>query len=102
MRQISIEADESLFAGYPREWAAHVTVTTSSGSRERRVASVPGDPTQPFGEADVTAKFRRFVAPVIGESEASALLGAVDQAPAKVQDQVEWALSASAASSRPR
>jgi 2-methylcitrate dehydratase PrpD len=100
--KISIEADESLLAGYPREWAAHVTVTTPSGSREKRVASVPGDPTQPFGEAEVTAKFLRFVALVIGQGEASTLLGALDQAPATVLELVERALSASAASSRPR
>jgi hypothetical protein len=49
-------------------------VTTASGTHERRVTSVPGDPARPFGAAEVTAKFRRFVTPVIGEEQAANLL----------------------------
>jgi 2-methylcitrate dehydratase PrpD len=73
MRRITVEADDTLLADYPRVWPAHVTVTTSSGILEKRVTSVPGDPSQPFGEREVAQKFRRFVAPVLGDERADAL-----------------------------
>jgi 2-methylcitrate dehydratase PrpD len=76
MRSITVEPDDALAADYPRVWPAHVVVTTASGSHEWHVTSVPGDPAQPFGEAEVTAKFRRFVTPVAGTERADALLAA--------------------------
>jgi 2-methylcitrate dehydratase PrpD len=76
MRKITVETDDALLANYPRTWPAHVVVTTASGRVERRVTSVPGDPGRPFVEADVTAKFRRFVTPVLGEERTETLLTA--------------------------
>jgi 2-methylcitrate dehydratase PrpD len=74
MQRIVVEPDDSLLADYPRTWAACVTVKTATGDREKRVTSVPGDPSRPFGEKEVTAKFRRFVTPVAGEARSGALL----------------------------
>lgn len=77
MARVTIESDDSLLADYPRTWPAHVTIHTASGTRERRVSAVPGDPARPFGMPEVTAKFRRFVAPVRGDEAAEALLTAI-------------------------
>jgi 2-methylcitrate dehydratase PrpD len=77
MRKISVEPDDALLADYPHVWPAHVIVATASGIREKRVTSVPGDPARPFGEREVTEKFRRFVVPVLGDERASALIGTV-------------------------
>jgi 2-methylcitrate dehydratase PrpD len=72
-----------------------VTVTTESGTCERRVTAVPGDPSRPFSADDVAAKFRRFVTPVIGEKGAEDLLAAASAAvdgrrpPAELMQAVE-------------
>jgi 2-methylcitrate dehydratase PrpD len=65
MARIKVRADEGLLSvGYPRAWGAKVVVTGASGRHERMVTRVPGDPAQPFGEAELREKFRRLVAPV--------------------------------------
>jgi len=74
MRRIKVSGDEALMAGYPSQWTARVTVATSAGSHEKVVSAVPGDPARPFDQAAVAGKFVRFVAPVLGEPEARALL----------------------------
>jgi 2-methylcitrate dehydratase PrpD len=74
MRRITVEPDDALLADYPRIWPAHVSVTTASGVREKRVTAVPGDPAKPFGADDIAAKFRRFVMPILGADGANALL----------------------------
>jgi 2-methylcitrate dehydratase PrpD len=74
MRKITVEPEDALLADYPHVWPAHVVVTTASGMCEKRVASVPGDPSRPFGEAEVVEKFRRFVAPALGAERASTLI----------------------------
>jgi len=76
MRKIAVEPDDALLADYPRTWPAHVVVTTASGIREKRVTAVPGDPARPFGGDEVTAKFRRFVAPVVSDERSDALMAA--------------------------
>jgi 2-methylcitrate dehydratase PrpD len=74
IRRISVEPDNALLADYPRVWPAHVVVTTASGSHEKRITAVPGDPSRPFGESDVVEKFRRFVEPVLGGDRTQALI----------------------------
>jgi 2-methylcitrate dehydratase PrpD len=76
MEKIAVESDDALLADYPRAWPARVSVTTAGRSRERRVALVPGDPAQPFTAEEVEAKFRRFVAPALGDGDTQALLQA--------------------------
>jgi 2-methylcitrate dehydratase PrpD len=92
MTKVTVEASDGLLADYPRQWAAHVAVTTGAGVHEKRVTSIPGDPSQSFGEAEVTAKFRRFAIPVIGEAAATALLRSIDEKPAALLQQVEQAI----------
>jgi 2-methylcitrate dehydratase PrpD len=66
MGRVKVRAEEGLLAmGYPRTWAAHVTVATQSKRFERTVTQVPGDPARPFGEDDLRQKFLRVVAPVL-------------------------------------
>lgn len=94
MQKITVEADDALLADYPRLWPAQVTVTTASETRARRIAAIPGDPSQPFGEAEVIAKFRRFATPAIGEAGANALLNAIHQSPAALLQQIERVIAA--------
>jgi len=74
MAKISVRAEEGLLgAGYPRAWAAHVTVTTRSRQYERTVTHVSGDPARPFGEDDLKAKFRRVIAVPLESEQAGGL-----------------------------
>ena len=109
MGKITVEPDDALLADYPRVWPAHVVVTTASGVHEKRVTAVPGDPARPFGKADVTAKFRRFVAPVLGADGADELLKTAsgvasgEQSASTILSALERAtLTPSAAATRPR
>jgi 2-methylcitrate dehydratase PrpD len=78
MARIQVRAEDALLApgdpqgSYPKAWPAHVTVTAASGRRERTVTHVPGDPSRPYSEADVKAKFLRVVAPVLERDRAEA------------------------------
>jgi 2-methylcitrate dehydratase PrpD len=88
MDRIKVRAEDSLLgAGYPRAWAAHVTVTTRARRHERTVTDVPGDPARPFGENELKAKFARVTAPLLNGELADAMfaagLGALDD-PAEV------------------
>jgi 2-methylcitrate dehydratase PrpD len=77
MARISVRADDELMThGYPQAWAAHVRVETTSGQRECMVTHVPGDPARPFGEAELTAKFRRITAPVLEAEQADGMFAA--------------------------
>ncbi len=71
MTRITVRADERLLAHYPKSWPARVTVTTTKGTAERFVHSIPGDPDPSFAftQADVNRKFDALVAPVMGEVE---------------------------------
>jgi 2-methylcitrate dehydratase PrpD len=107
MCKITVEPDEGLAADYPRVWPAHVTVTTGARTVERRVDFVPGDPSRAFTADRVEAKFRRFVAPAIGQAKAEGMLQAalalVDGgSPGALLQQIAGVFTSSAASSRPR
>jgi len=69
-----VKADDDLLHQYPKSWPARIEVTTPSGKHKRLVINVPGDPERPFDERQVSAKFRRVVAPSIGERAAEDLL----------------------------
>jgi 2-methylcitrate dehydratase PrpD len=75
MTRVVVEADESLLAYYPNGWPARLLVRTRSGTHERIVTDVPGDPKRPFDEKQTVAKFRRVVAPLIGVDSAEDLAG---------------------------
>jgi 2-methylcitrate dehydratase PrpD len=89
MTRIQVRAEDALLApgdpqaSYPKAWPAHVTVTAASGRRERTVTHVPGDPSRPYSEADLKAKFLRVVAPVLegdrAEAEFAAACSALDR-----------------------
>jgi 2-methylcitrate dehydratase PrpD len=84
MARIMVRAEESLLgAGYPRAWAAHVTVTTRARRHERTVTHVPGDPARPFGEEELMRKFARVVAPLLDHEQAGAMfaeaLGSIER-----------------------
>ena len=105
MARIKVRAEDSLLgAGYPRAWAAHVTVTTRARRHERTVTHVPGDPARPLGEDELNAKFRRVVAPLLEGEQADAMfaaaLGALKE-PAAVLAAIEGIASRGGAGRRP-
>jgi 2-methylcitrate dehydratase PrpD len=74
MAKISVRADEDLLRHYPKSWPARVVVTTVSTRHEKLVLHVPGDPERPFDESQVAVKFRRLVAPLVGDHASEELL----------------------------
>src|SRR5712691_5002237 len=83
MNRIKVTADENLLARYPKVWPARVLAVTQAGAiHERTVEHVPGDAARAFGLLEVRAKFRHFVALVLGDEMAGQLaelaLAAVD------------------------
>jgi 2-methylcitrate dehydratase PrpD len=81
MGRIKVAPDESLLTGYPAAWPARVAVATASRTYERLVTHVPGDPARPFGEKEISDKFRRLVAPVTGPAKAEDLFGRIMSGP---------------------
>jgi 2-methylcitrate dehydratase PrpD len=74
MARIKVRGEEALMgAGYPRAWAAHVTIATDARRHERTVTHVPGDPARPFGEDELKRKFVRVVAPVLPAERAETI-----------------------------
>jgi 2-methylcitrate dehydratase PrpD len=80
MGKIKVTADDGLLSEYPQTWPARVRVVTSSGTHERTVTHVPGDPARTLGAADVMAKCLRFAAPVFGADKAEDILKRCGQA----------------------
>jgi 2-methylcitrate dehydratase PrpD len=81
MARIEIAGDETLLSSYPSQWPARIAVTTRAGTREHQVTHIPGDPARPLAAADVADKFRRLVAPVLGEERANAMLERIADGP---------------------
>jgi 2-methylcitrate dehydratase PrpD len=105
MTRVKVRAEEGLLAaGYPRAWAAHVTVATQNKRHERTVTHVPGDPARPFGEDDLRQKFLRVAAPTLDRERANALfavgLSAIER-PADALREIENVAAAAAATQRP-
>jgi 2-methylcitrate dehydratase PrpD len=74
MSKIKVAADDGLLAEYPRIWPAHVRVVANSGTHERQVTHVPGDPERASSTADVARKYIRFAAPVLGDEKANQIM----------------------------
>ena len=75
MAKVNVTQNERLLARYPRVWPAHVRVATQAGAvHECEVEHVPGDGREPFDQAQVDDKFRRFVTPVLGGEGTARLL----------------------------
>jgi 2-methylcitrate dehydratase PrpD len=93
MGRITVAGDDALLASYPAAWPARVSVTTASGTHERTVSHVPGDPARPFGKDEVASKFARFVGAVIGAQAARELFARIvegsDEHVAGLVDQID-------------
>jgi 2-methylcitrate dehydratase PrpD len=74
MGRIKVAGDDALLADYPSAWPARIIVVTRSGTRERLVTHVPGDPARPFSTNEISAKFHKLVAPVTGPQRSHDLL----------------------------
>src|SRR5712691_9179650 len=74
MAKVTVKADDGLLHHYPKSWPARVEIATPREKHEKLVIHVPGDPQRPFDETQVSAKFRRVTAPVVGERAADDLL----------------------------
>ena len=80
MARIRVEPDEALLTAYPSAWPARIAVATRSGTHERLVTHVPGDPARPFAAQDISTKFHRVVAPLIGTHRADGVLRRIGEA----------------------
>jgi 2-methylcitrate dehydratase PrpD len=74
MAKVAVKADDDLLRHYPKSWPARLEITTPREKHERLVIHVPGDPERPFDEPQVAEKFRRLVAPFLGDRAADDLL----------------------------
>jgi len=74
MAKVKVNADDSLMAEYPAVWPARVTVRTASGTREKLVRQVPGDPARPLDERQLLDKLRRVIAAATSPAAAQAVL----------------------------
>jgi 2-methylcitrate dehydratase PrpD len=75
MRKVSVREDPALTADFPGKRAARVAATLHDGSRREHFAPYrKGDPEAPLSDADIDAKFRELVAPVVGEGACAELL----------------------------
>lgn len=76
--RVSVVEDSDLEAQFPRTRAARVEVALRDGRRLDTQVDVPrGMPEQPASEDELVAKFRGLAAPVVGATEADALLDMV-------------------------
>jgi 2-methylcitrate dehydratase PrpD len=95
MSRVTAKADEDLLGHYPKSWPARLVVSAPSGKQEKLVLHVPGDPERPFGEPQVSKKFRRVTAPISGMRAADALLArslaAFDEPPKELLVEIERA-----------
>jgi 2-methylcitrate dehydratase PrpD len=80
MSKIKVAADDGLLAEYPRAWPARMRVVASSGTHERTVTHVPGDPARTLGAADIMAKCVRFTAATLGVDKAEGIFKRCGQA----------------------
>jgi 2-methylcitrate dehydratase PrpD len=74
MQKISVAADQALLSHYPKAWPARVVVHARTGTYERLVLYVPGDPQRPFDDRQVEDKFRRILPPAAAASAEGLLL----------------------------
>ncbi len=65
MAKVKVQADDGLMTDYPSVWPARVAVRTPSGTREKLVRDVPGDPARPFDSDQVVDKLRRVIAATV-------------------------------------
>ena len=95
MSKVTVKADEDLLAHYPQSWPARLVVSLPSGNQEKLVLHVPGDPERPFDEPQVSKKFLRVTAPVLGKRAADVLLtrslAAFDGSPKALLAEIERA-----------
>ena len=96
LSRISVVADESLMAFFPRCWPARITVNARVGGGERLVTDIPGDPGRPFDEVQLRAKFFGVLGPQLKktvdlESLFTAALGVLDapESATKLLKQIE-------------
>jgi 2-methylcitrate dehydratase PrpD len=80
MAKITVVADESLLADYPRTWPARVVVAAGGERHERRVIHIPGDPARAFDRAQVHGKFLKLAGPALGARRAEQLLARCGEA----------------------
>jgi 2-methylcitrate dehydratase PrpD len=66
-------------AAYPGDWPSRVRVTLADGETvERTVHQPKGMPANPLDDAEIEAKFRRLVEPLLGEAMVNQLVDATE------------------------
>ncbi|HYL88260.1 MAG TPA: MmgE/PrpD family protein [Burkholderiales bacterium] len=75
MEKVSVALDPALDATFPRQRAARVAITAKGRREEMVQPHRVGDPELPLSDAQLEEKFMELAAPVVGATEAKALLG---------------------------
>ncbi|MBV9506478.1 MAG: MmgE/PrpD family protein [Acidobacteriia bacterium] len=66
MRKVTLVKDQRLEAAFPREWRAHVGISTVNGQRYEKFIRFPkGDPENPLTWDEMIAKFRSLASCVL-------------------------------------
>lgn len=74
MERVEVVVAPDLDAAYPRTRAARVTIRAGGDELVHQVDQPYGEPSRPLSDADLSAKFRMLVEPVLGPDGATRLL----------------------------
>lgn len=75
MKTVHLVADPAMTAGFPSLRSARMRITMADGrTLEHHSPYRKGDPEAPLSDAELNAKFRELVAPVLGATHANTLL----------------------------
>jgi 2-methylcitrate dehydratase PrpD len=79
---VEVLVDAELEEAFPEQALAWVEIETTDGSRVRSgIFSAPGDAHTPFGDTELTEKFRDLTEPVLGFHRARKLASAIERLP---------------------
>src|ERR671917_2719519 len=83
--RVELVVDPELERAFPEQALAWVEIETTGGSRARsKISAAPGDADTPFGDEELTDKFRRLTDPVLGADLAERLASVIRELPASV------------------
>ena len=76
--KVEVTVDDEIEAGFPKHRAARIEIETTGGERfEHYAPTRKGDPDNPLTDAELAEKFLELTGPVLGNTEAQALLDAL-------------------------
>lgn len=99
MKTVHLVADPAMTAGFPSLRSARMRITFADGSTlDHHSPYRKGDPEAPLSDAELNAKFRELVAPVLGDLRANSLLAQFRELGAQPVSSLDLSARAQAAS----